>query len=156
MRYAYVKDGNIIQKNVLPPQNWNNISNFNLLNDAKLKEYGWVPYTFINTTLNENEVFTGTVITITDSEVTEVQQKRALTQEEIDNNYEKETYALNSGIREMRNIFLKDSDWTQLADVSLPEAKRQEWATYRQALRDLPQNTPDPRNVSWPPKPLNN
>lgn len=153
MRYAYIKDGDIIQKDVFLPKNWNNISNFNLFNNEKLKQYGWIPYSFVNTTLNENEVFIGTVITITDSEVIEVQQKRALTQEEIDNNYEKETYILNAGIREMRNIFLKDSDWTQLADVNLSEVKRQEWATYRQALRDLPQNTPDPRNVSWPPKP---
>ena len=27
------------------------------------------------------------------------------------------------------------------------------WATYRQALRDLPANTSDPANPTWPTKP---
>ena len=36
-----------------------------------------------------------------------------------------------------RNNKLKDSDWTQLPDSPLSDAKKAEWATYRQALRDL-------------------
>ena len=61
-------------------------------------------------------------------------------------------------MRTDRNLHLKDSDWTQLPDA-LSDEKREEWAIYRQALRDIPsKNTPkivDARltNVTWPTKP---
>ena len=54
-------------------------------------------------------------------------------------------------LREKRNTLLLESDWTQFRDVSLPNDV--EWATYRQALRDLPANTTDPENPTWPTKP---
>lgn len=37
-----------------------------------------------------------------------------------------------------RNSLLQSSDWTQVVDNPLTEAKKLEWQTYRQALRDLP------------------
>jgi hypothetical protein len=40
-------------------------------------------------------------------------------------------------IRMVRNSLLQQCDWTQLPDSPLTEAKRVEWATYRQALRDI-------------------
>lgn len=42
------------------------------------------------------------------------------------------------------------SDWTQVPDAPVDRAA---WAAYRQALRDLPQNTPDPRYPVWPEPP---
>jgi hypothetical protein len=39
-------------------------------------------------------------------------------------------------VRDQRNDLLSASDWTQLADAPVDKAA---WATYRQALRDLPQ-----------------
>ena len=42
-----------------------------------------------------------------------------------------------------RNNKLKDSDWTQLPDSPLSDSKKAEWATYRQALRDLTNNWDD-------------
>ena len=44
---------------------------------------------------------------------------------------------LNIGLRAKRNKLLQESDWTQTVDSPLTDAKRAEWATYRQALRDL-------------------
>ena len=41
-------------------------------------------------------------------------------------------------IRNMRNGLLEESDWTQVNDSPLSDSKKQEWATYRQELRDLP------------------
>ena len=41
-------------------------------------------------------------------------------------------------IRTKRNELLKESDWTQVNDCPLSDSKKQEWLTYRQALRDLP------------------
>lgn len=40
-------------------------------------------------------------------------------------------------VRSIRNTLLAQSDWTQLPDSPLTDAKRAEWATYRQALRDI-------------------
>jgi hypothetical protein len=56
-------------------------------------------------------------------------------------------------LRADRNKLLAECDWTQAADTPLTEQKKTEWATYRQALRDLPANTTDPRNPTWPTKP---
>lgn len=53
-------------------------------------------------------------------------------------------------IRSERNKLLADSDWTQVIDSPV---NRQAWAEYRQALRDLPQNTTDPLNPIWPERP---
>ena len=52
-----------------------------------------------------------------------------------------------------RDELLKASDWTQAADSPLSDAKKAEWATYRQQLRDLPANTTDPSNPTWPTPP---
>ncbi len=56
-------------------------------------------------------------------------------------------------LREARDSRLTVSDWTQSADSPLTDTKKQEWATYRQALRDLPANTTDPANPTWPTQP---
>ena len=53
-------------------------------------------------------------------------------------------------LRSQRDELLAQSDWTQVADAPVDAAA---WATYRQALRDLPANTTDPANPTWPTKP---
>lgn len=40
-------------------------------------------------------------------------------------------------IRQTRLYLLQQCDWTQLPDSPLTEGERAEWATYRQALRDI-------------------
>jgi hypothetical protein len=54
-------------------------------------------------------------------------------------------------IRADRNDRLAQTDWTQAADV--PQATRDKWAPYRQALRDVPQQAGFPDNIQWPSKP---
>lgn len=49
-----------------------------------------------------------------------------------------------------RNELLQASDWTQVSDAPVDHAA---WAIYRQELRDLPENTEDPRNPVWPTRP---
>lgn len=44
------------------------------------------------------------------------------------------------GVRQDRFYKLCECDWTQMPDAPLTDAKKAEWATYRQALRDLPAN----------------
>ena len=56
-------------------------------------------------------------------------------------------------LRETRDVLLNQSDWTRMDDNQLSSDKKAEWATYRQALRDLPSNTADPANPTYPTKP---
>ena len=56
-------------------------------------------------------------------------------------------------LRTERNSILKDSDWSQLSDAPLTSSQKTAWSTYRQELRDLPANTEDPKEVTWPLQP---
>jgi serine/threonine protein phosphatase PrpC len=59
-------------------------------------------------------------------------------------------------IKNRRTMMLAASDWTQVSDSPLTAAKKAEWATYRQALRDLPAGYADmdfDTEVVWPTEP---
>ena len=59
-------------------------------------------------------------------------------------------------LRSYRDAMLNSSDWTQTPDSPLSDAKKQEWQTYRQALRDLPAAYTDIESVdevTWPTTP---
>ena len=43
----------------------------------------------------------------------------------------------------MRNFLLMDSDWTQLGDAPLSTEEKAKWVTYRQKLRDIPEEQKD-------------
>lgn len=48
-----------------------------------------------------------------------------------------------------RNILLQETDWMALSDNTMTP----EWASYRQALRDITGQTGFPYSVTWPTKP---
>ena len=52
-------------------------------------------------------------------------------------------------LREERNRLLHGTDWWASNDLNITQAQKD----YRQALRDLPANTPDPTNITWPEEP---
>ncbi len=56
-------------------------------------------------------------------------------------------------IRELRDYLLAESDWTQLSDSPLSEEEKGIWITYRQDLRDLPQDYVTVSGVVWPETP---
>ena len=56
-------------------------------------------------------------------------------------------------VRAQRDLILAETDWTVLPDSPLSDAKIAEWKTYRQALRDLPANTTDFANPTYPTEP---
>ena len=56
-------------------------------------------------------------------------------------------------LRTHRDRLLYQSDWTQIGGAPLSGTSIQAWASYRQALRDLPANTSNPIDVVWPPPP---
>jgi len=53
-------------------------------------------------------------------------------------------------IRTERDAKLTESDWTQVVDAPVDQAA---WATYRQALRDIPDQAGFPTEVNWPTEP---
>ena len=64
--------------------------------------------------------------------------------------------------RQMRNKKLLESDWTRIDDCGISTSKKEEWAKYRQELRDITKTvTPvfitrgiiDESKFSWPTKP---
>jgi hypothetical protein len=52
-----------------------------------------------------------------------------------------------------RERLLIDSDWTQIPNGPLTLEKKEAWATYRQALRDIPEQSGYPLNIVWPTPP---
>ena len=55
-------------------------------------------------------------------------------------------------IRSQRDFLLKETDWVVLGD-SNPKPSKEDWLTYRQALRDIPSTFKTPEEVVWPEKP---
>jgi len=53
-------------------------------------------------------------------------------------------------VRAERDRLLTASDWTQVADAPVVSL---EWQPYRQALRDVPQQSGFPDSVDWPEPP---
>ena len=57
-------------------------------------------------------------------------------------------------VRGQRDGQLRGSDWTQIGDAALQGHTAEEWATYRQVLRDLPATYSRVSEVVWPEDPL--
>jgi len=53
-------------------------------------------------------------------------------------------------VRAERDRLLTATDWTQVADAPVVSL---EWQPYRQALRDVPQQSGFPDSVEWPTPP---
>jgi hypothetical protein len=49
--------------------------------------------------------------------------------------------------RDKRDALLSQSDWTMISDAPVDQTA---WATYRQALRDVPAQAGFPENIDWP------
>jgi len=62
--------------------------------------------------------------------------------------------SLKEFIANKRNNLLYKSDWTQLPNGPLSEQQQSQWATYRQALRDITTQSGYPANITWPTKPV--
>jgi hypothetical protein len=65
-------------------------------------------------------------------------------------------YSYMDKMRRVRKDLLQESDITQLADAPLTDAEKAEWATYRQALRDMPVTNASAttyEEITWPEKP---
>jgi len=108
-------------------------------------KFGWIPYTLdpsdTDTTIDNDEV-----MALIGSNFTAYV---APTQEELDAQAAAE-------VREERDQLLLEVDAyvsNPLRWASFTSEKQAEWATYRQALLDVPQQSGFPANIVWPVKP---
>ena len=87
------------------------------------------------------KVVNGEYIELTAEEIKEMEDRAA----EADLNLDM--------VRGQRNGLLRDCDWTQIADAALGAHTAEEWATYRQELRDLPASFSKVSEVVFPDDP---
>lgn len=139
--YVVVENGQITEYYGALPVSWRHISGLNLLKDdiPRLISFGWYPVVKIGVNCNpDTHITNGYSYEIFDQYVTETPIIIPLPPDQIIT-FEKKKEAFLADLRYRRNEMLKESDWTQLVDCVLSNELRQQWATYRQALRDLPQ-----------------
>jgi len=55
--------------------------------------------------------------------------------------------------RDQRDLLLVDTDWVVIYHKEKDTAIPDEWKSYRQALRDVPQQAGFPTEITWPQKP---
>lgn len=66
-----------------------------------------------------------------------------------DRQTKRKTAAANA--RKQRDALMATTDWTQLEDY--PKGNKAAWKTYRQQLRDVPQQAGFPETIIWPTSP---
>jgi hypothetical protein len=66
------------------------------------------------------------------------------------NQWEIDTPRVTGQVLQQRNDLLYASDWTQIPNNPLTPEQQTAWATYRQELRDIPEQSGYPYNVIWP------
>ena len=66
---------------------------------------------------------------------------------------EYKTISAFAELRKERNVKLTETDWVITMHKELGTNIPSAWKDYRKALRDLPANTADPTDITWPTKP---
>lgn len=55
--------------------------------------------------------------------------------------------------RDLRNLKLQRTDWTQLPDAVIDDELKLAYKNYRNNLRNLPESADNPVDIVWPEKP---
>lgn len=85
MRYAYVKDGKVVEGPRGLPKSWGNTSGFNLMSDVELAKIGWFPWRLIEVSSpGPDWAATTSTVEIKSTEIVETQAYRQKTQAEKD------------------------------------------------------------------------
>jgi hypothetical protein len=92
-----------------------------------------------------HKIVNGERIELTPEEILQIKQN-------YENNAERRLRLKWNTARVQRNSLLQQSDLLVLPDLwaSYTTEKQTAISTYRQALRDLPENQTDPDNIVWP------
>jgi hypothetical protein len=146
MLYIKIDDDNNIVNHPVLEDNLKDVLEVSHLDDDILKNAGYVRFeraidSESGVTIHSTDYFMDT-----DGIVRNKATVREFTHEE----------KLDKYIRNRRSYLLVASDWTQSADSPLSAEKKQEWANYRQALRDLTNDYPTidtQDSIVWPIEP---
>jgi hypothetical protein len=191
MKYYLIQNDTISDGPRDLPINWKNISNFYLLDDVTLSQYGWIPA--VNVTVGSGSISDSSTLTISGSSAGIIQLdndncmvvtaitgsktgmaditgevgsianntqdltgctvvQTTVLRDQTDDEISSITSQQWNDIRAQRNMLIQQCDWYTFSDcwAQLTSDQQTSWATYRQALRDIPQNNTDPTNISWP------
>jgi hypothetical protein len=131
------------------PQNANNVSNLNLLEDDLLKQFGWVPVTFES---ENKEIVLSEEWEILEDKVIKKTVTRDKTEEEISDETYRELVAKWDKLRLQRNEILADSDKLVMIDrwEKLTDEEKLRISNYRQSLRDLTIQNSNPDLIVFP------
>lgn len=153
-RWAFVEDNNIVELHYNLPTSWRNISGLqNAENDLEyLLALGWMPIDHEHQSFDPNIYrIQGYINTIGSEKIVQTLELVEVTVVP----FEILKQDFMTQLRYARDEKLRDGDWTQLRDCNLSEDSKNNWAVYRQALRDLPEfysinEELDINNVVWP------
>ena len=161
--WANVKNNEVVGQYDLLPKNWQNISGLDLSSDNLpfLKSVGWYPVTKQNDLWNDlTHYVSGYEYELRENDVLESIILAERQPEPVpDYSTLKNEFIIE--LRKQRNQKLLESDWTQLVDVqnlfdeTTNETTKNQWAIYRQKLRDITEvylenEIVDINNVNWP------
>ena len=106
--------------------------------NQKTGEYKWVSYQFDTSPFPAeiNDLYTRIV-----DKWTEYRQGQENDLERaLEASFSQSTILNWTKVSLIRNFLLMDSDWTQLGDAPISAEEKAKWVTYRQKLRDIPQD----------------
>ena len=84
MRYGHVTNGTIDKGPCSLPKAWENISGLNNMSSDQLRTFGWLPWVFVDATVETNQVLNNSTVQIEDTRIVETQLVRDLTEQEIE------------------------------------------------------------------------
>ena len=139
--WALVENGEIKELHDWLPPNWRHVSGLNLSENEPdfLRSLGWVRVIKQPETYDAMQFYVSAIShAVVNGEVIETRQLSAVVP--VENTPLPVQDGTLIGLRQYRDELLRASDWTQLLDVQniLGETRKERWAQYRQALRDLP------------------
>ena len=133
MRYAYVKDGKIVEGPKSLPKSWGNTSGFNLMSDAELAQFGWFPWRLIEVASpGADWVADAPRIEIKPTEITETQTYRLKTQAEKD----EEVRQRVEGNKQARAAAYREESDPLFFKAERGEATREEWLAKVEEIRN--------------------
>ena len=157
IRWVLIENGEIQLEAKSLPKSWRNHSGLHLSesNLEFLRELGWYPVIPDNNNYDpEFFEIIGHTYEIGTEHVQQILTVNQYTAEQRQQHQQEKFNAWLNNIRQRRNFFLKETDWTEFASVR--STKTSEWIaayeTYRQQLRDFPNQFTEIcyDDIEWP------
>lgn len=157
VNYAYIENGEILERHYALPENWRHVSGLRLLvNDLSLlRSLGWYPVITLTVAYDTaTEYISDYTYEFVGDQVNAIPVISARPPEPVIP-FEDLKFAFMNYLREERNQRLSNTDWTRLDDNGLTFEQRESYRVYRQNLRDLPQiygsnEVTDINQIVWP------